>query len=355
MAIAALAVLVVAIGFLATDRSTGDGAPGSTFNADADGSSAFRELLIRLDVPVDRLRVPVREQAPPPGSTLVVLDVPAFPDGEAEAILEFAAAGGRVVAAGAGTVSLSVGLERSGLRLDAPATVLFPHPALEGIDRVAVAGMPVWSSTGESVPLLGGDPGAVLSWSRVGAGELFLLTSATPFSNDNLDEDDNARLAVGLSGRAGPVLFAEYIHGFTRPDGLGAIPTNWRWALGLAGVAGVVWILAHARRLGPPEPQERRLAPPRSLYVDSLASLLQRTGGAGEAVAPVRRTIRARLARRGWDGPDLESRSRLADHLGVAESDLAAALGEDSGDEALLAVGRVLAATHPRATRRAEP
>jgi hypothetical protein len=58
---------------------------------------------------------------------------------------------------------------------------------------------------------------------------------------------------------------------------LAALPVRWRLAfLGLV-LAGLLWIAARARRLGPAE-QSLEVSPPaRSAYADAIALLLQRT------------------------------------------------------------------------------
>ncbi|MGI9608765.1 MAG: hypothetical protein ACR2NL_00570, partial [Acidimicrobiia bacterium] len=141
-----------------------------------------------------------------------------------------------------------------------------------------------------------------------------------------------------MAGDAGrQVLFLEYLHGYTRSTGVAALPSRWRWALGGLLLAGFVWLIARGRRLGPPEDAERRLAPPRVLYVDALAAGLSRTRDRSGATEPIRRRIENHLARRGVTGED------LAALLALDEEVVEKARSAPNSDQDVIDAGRVLA------------
>jgi hypothetical protein len=72
-------------------------------------------------------------------------------------------------------------------------------------------------------------------------------------------------------------VFAESVHGFGQSRGLAALPSRWRLAFAGLVLAGLVWILARGRRLGPAEPAEASTPPPRGAYIEALARLLRRS------------------------------------------------------------------------------
>ena len=136
-----------------------------------------------------------------------------------------------------------------------------------------------------------------------GRGRAVLLADDSPLQNALLARDDNARLALGIAGsKARPVEFLETYHGYGESSGVGALPDRWLWMLGFGLLAVVVLIAARWRRLGPAEPEERALAPPRKQYVESLGSTLERTREPAAALAGLkadaRRRLRAAPARR---------------------------------------------------------
>ena len=106
--------------------------------------------------------------------------------------------------------------------------------------------------------------------------------------NENLADGDNAAYALELAGD-GPLVFAEG----ERPRGLAALPESGKWALGLLGLAALLFMLARGRRFGPPQPPGRELAPPRVAYVDALAAALAKTRDPAGAMEPITRALGA--------------------------------------------------------------
>jgi hypothetical protein len=150
-------------------------------------------------------------------------------------------------------------------------------PEVSGVTLVHASGSGAWTGDPRGAALLIGVRGTLLERRRIGAGAVELLADASPVENAFLASADNAQLALNLAGPGRrPVLFAEALHGFTTATGLAAIPPRW-WILGIGlGLAGVLWAIGRARRLGPPEPSPPPAAPPRTAYVDALASALVR-------------------------------------------------------------------------------
>lgn len=341
-----------------------DGPTGSSYVTHAGGLAAYAELLDEYGHVVSRLREPAGSDLDP-SVTLVVVEP--FPDrlveAELRAIAGFVAAGGRLVAGGTFATEWLQELLASPPQWSpvGAGTVepVVPAPEVRGVGSVQTGIIGSWDNTGEAVPLLADPSGrAVAAVATVGRGRLVLLADVSVLSNGLLDRADNAAFALAAAGGdRREVVFHEYVHGYVDGGGLSTIPAGWRWALGLVGVAAVVWLVAKGRRLGPPEQTTRPLPPPRVQYVDALAATLARTRKPEAATAPLRAAARRMLAARaglpaGAPIPRLVAAGR---ELGLSDEELRALTIPGGGEEQLLAAGRALARLHgPRAIVRAD-
>jgi hypothetical protein len=175
---------------------------------------------------------------------------------------------------------------------------------------------------------------------ELGKGRAVLLADESPLQNAWLANDDNARFALGLAGpKERPVEFFETYHGYGESSGLGAVPDRWLAMLALGFLAVVVLIAARWRRLGPAEPEERELAPPRKQYVESLGSVLERTRDPAVALAGLKADARRRLARRTGSEDDAAAARRL----GLEPDEADAVTRETFASEDVLPLGRALA------------
>jgi hypothetical protein len=259
---------------------------------------------------------------------------------------EFLEHGGRLVAGGPEPHWLSGAVDRTPEWSSGGSEELkplVPAPEVAGVRRVDSAGFGAWDANAPGLPLLGGGTGPMLVAQAVGPGRALLLADVTPLQNSELDEGDNAGLAVGLAGEESrKVIFVEGVHGFGESRGLAALPDDWKWALAGLGLAGLVGIWAIGRRFGPPEADRRDLPPPRRRFVDAQALTLARTHDPAGSAAPVRAAARERLARRAALGPEPndDQLRRAAKHFGLPEDEANAIVGPD-GD--IMAAGRALA------------
>jgi hypothetical protein len=344
--LAGLLVLFVAVSVV-IDRlaPTPSGPEGSSYATAPEGAAAYAELLHRAGHPVRRLRTPLAERALDPGATLVVLDPAGVALEEARAIGRFVRAGGRLVAAGA-SVRWLVRV------LDAPpqwapsgpgrATVVVPAPETAGVESVTFAESGRWDELGGALPILATPDGPVAAVAESGAGRVVLLADASPLSNRELARTDDAAFGLAVAGgERRTVAFLETVHGYGESTGLAALPARALWVLAGLALAALALVWSMARRLGPPEDEARRLAPPRRDYVEAVAAALAASGdrrGVGEAAARgARRQLEVRAGLRAGAGdPALRE---AAARLGLDDSETAAVLGD--GDE--LAAGRALA------------
>jgi len=136
----------------------------------------------------------------------------------------------------------------------------------------------------------------------------------------------------------------ESVHGYGTATGLGALPARFGWALILLALSGLLLIVARWPRMGPPEPPEEPMFPPRRAYVDALAATLARSRDRTSAVESVRSAARERLARRAALAPDADDAAwtKAARAAGLGQDEARALVG-DAGDGDGIAVGRALA------------
>lgn len=122
---------------------------------------------------------------------------------------------------------------------------------------------------------------------RAGKGQIFVLSSDYPLSNQGLGVEDNGAFVYNLVQAGGRrVAFDEAHHGASSGGDLVALLTGnpWGWAIIYALIMGGMYIIWSARRLGPPlpvqTPDQRR---PTSEYVTAVAGLFRRARKPGYA------------------------------------------------------------------------
>jgi hypothetical protein len=340
-----VALNVIAIGVDALLPSP-EGPPSSSFATSRQGMAAWAELLRRNGREVRRLRERPSDATLPTEGTVVMLDPESFTRGQARALRRFAERGGHVVAGGADPGDW-LGALAGGAPLrwdedgDSEARVLVPAPETAGAASLRTAEVGHWERAGDALPLVAGDDGPVVLAEAVGDGRIAYVADASPLQNRLLGEADNAALALALAGQ-GPVVFVESVHGYTTATGLAALPARFQWALVLLGLSGLVLIAARWPRMGPPEPPEEPLFPPRRAYVDALAATLAKTHDRRAAIESVRSAARERLARRAALTRDAQDEAWF-DAARAAGLDDQEARALVEGDDNGIGAGRALA------------
>ncbi|MFN2586676.1 MAG: DUF4350 domain-containing protein [Actinomycetota bacterium] len=264
--------LVVAL--LAAYVRTPAGPPSSSYATTPRGLAAYASLLEEFGYDTERYRRPLGDEPLDPSWTVVLLDPPDVPPGGAEALGDFVARGGRLVAGGRSPYWLEDVLadppQWSGA--GAGGTGASPFPGIEP------AGEGMWRHEGSGSPVVGRPGASLVVEVREGRGAAILLADASPVQNRLLDAGSNAALGLELAGpEERTVVFVESVHGYGLGTGLAALPARWKWTLAWLGLAALLWLWARAMRLGPPEQRERVLPPPRRAYVEALAATLART------------------------------------------------------------------------------
>jgi len=175
------------------------------------------------------------------------------------------------------------------------------------------------------------------------------LASSTCMTNAALADADNAAFVLNLAGPPSrAAVFDEFDHGYgRRGTGLAGLPEWWRWGLGLALVAVVLWLLSASRRFGPVQPVERTLIPARAEYADALAANLASLpeDQLDRALEPLRKEARQLLCRCSGvlvAAGDEEVRA-AASAAGVPDHVMAGALDTTRSADGALNLGAALA------------
>jgi hypothetical protein len=294
------------------------------------------------DYSVVKERRPLETHAPSPADVLVIINGSLLTDEDRTVINEFLSAGGRLVAVGTTWLAGITDQPPTGLNpTDATSQGVLPLAGFDAVERVSPG--PVWEEAGSLVPVIGNDDGVAVGIEYVGAGTVVAIADDRVISNRLLDRNDHALVAfLAIGEPEGTVRFVEYIHGFTQPTGLAALPTRWKQALLVITVAGFIWLVARGHRFSPPEDSSRGLAPPRSAYVDALATTLEASKDP-QATAALDSAIEAELVRRGADLGSSPSRHELAARAGVPEETVQLALSPGSSDQEARAKATLLA------------
>ena len=336
--------LLVAVGLVqsAPQDTPEAGPPGSSYSTGRSGTAALASLLEEQGYSVVQARAPLAERPPGTGEVIILVNGEALSIDDRRVLRDHVAEGGRLVAAGSVLLDGVVTEPAHDVTpTRKPARGLLPFG---GYNQIGETGADVvWRQPGSMLPLVGNADGTLVAAETVGGGTVVAIADETVLSNKALAMSDNALLALLAVGEARTtVRFLEYPHGFDQPSGLAGLPTRWKQALIVLVVAGLVWLLASARRLGPPEREERELSPPRAAYVDALSVTLAASRD-GSATAPLTDAIRRELARRGADVESSDSLLTVATASGVDLDAARQALGDGTGERDAMARATVLA------------
>lgn len=340
LAFGALLVLAVLVGtYLSAARRT-EGPPLDPDSTATDGARALVELIGRYGQ-VDVLdAVPTGEHA-----TAVVLR-DRF-DREAESRLRsWVRSGGTLVVADRGSTLLPPVLGDFGGQAEVSCAV----PGATGVRSLDLGDGAVLDARGGRA-CTSADGSPLVVEERLGDGRIVAIGGAGPFTNELLDEQDNAVLAVGLLAPEPGTRAA-----FLRPDlavGTGdrglvdLVGTPVRAALAQLVVAFAVVVLWRGRRLGRPvaEPQQVRIES--AELTAAVGRLLARSRHPGRAAAVLRDRARRDLS--GPLGLPLDAPGAVVVDAIVARTTLdpadahQATLAPVSTDDDLVAVATLLA------------
>jgi hypothetical protein len=331
-------------------------AEGSALNTSPAGTSLAYAYLARSGR-VNMLTTPVRGGVVPRDSVIFRVDTYGARDGEdddeergdkkTKAVPfflsandeEFVRGGGRLILAGhyfGGSIEM---------RDDAGKAAAKVFPIWPGIETIALPeslGLAPRSLPRAMHTIFAGNGEAVVARQIIGAGDVIVISVPEMFENKSLAADHHLALLTALADddterrplagwtaggspavqpttAAGPaavqpasrrrygrrIYFDEYAHGIASDDGTLALMTEWRLGplLVLAGIAALFTFWRNARRIGPPDAEERDTRSDAIDLVASLGALYARSMSNGDAIAlyhaALERTVAAQSGLRG--------------------------------------------------------
>lgn len=294
---------------------------------------------------------------PSDADTALVLDDAAV-DEEADALLDWVRDGGRLVIADPSSPRVPPIVGFDAAPFDATEEdwlVLEPGvcdvTALESAGDLLVPEAGAYAVASGDRSCFGAGSSAYVVTRSVGAGTLVSVGSPDPFLNASLGSADNAVLVAALLVPEPGTRFV-FIDGFPLSSGIGAGDTSlWglvgsgvRWGLALLAVAGLVFGLGRARRLGRPVPEPLPVELRGSELVVAVGNVLERGADVTGAATRIRAAAVRRIAGRHGlpaDAPVATLAAVLADRHGVDAHEVEAALSADGAGDLRTVVARI--------------
>ncbi len=258
----------------------------------------------------------------PPGAFVLLQDV--RDETQAASLLRWAERGGRLVVLDPGSRVLPL----LGVGAGAPIGLVGPRSLVPDCPVPEIVGVREIASDASDLTLQPTDPSAVACFVRPGGsyavfirhgeGRVVLFGGSSFLTNDYLDQEDNAVLALRVFGGGRLVVFGPAAPPNVRSSTLwDLLPRQGRLVVIQLAWAGLLFAVARARRLGKPVIEEPIAPIPASELVRATAGLYRRARAAGFCGNLLRSSARERLAGRvgaqrdtaGTELADLLSRS----------------------------------------------
>lgn len=339
---ALLAVAVLVIGLVTRNGRT-EGEPLDPRSTDELGARGLVLLLER-----EGAEVRLGGGVPPEGATAVVLR-DQLNEQETEDLERWVRAGGTLVVADP-LSSFSPAVGGSSADLFDPESeddeLLRPRcalPVVSGITRIRVSAAAPYRARPGQVGCFPVRGGSYLAARSEGRGTVVALGGGGPFVNQQLDEEDNAVLAVALMApQPGAVvtIVEPSVLGGGRKELRDLVSRRVKDGLWQLLVAFAVFALWKARRLGRPVPEPQPVQIAGSELVVAVGNLLQQGRRRESAAAMLQSSLRRTMSERLGVPPDApldDFAAAAAARAGVDRHDVEAALSPTPpGDDAAL-------------------
>ncbi|MDT9689365.1 DUF4350 domain-containing protein [Streptomyces sp. P9(2023)] len=312
-----LALIIIGGVALAAVRSTDHHGRLDPRSADPDGSRAVAEILKAQGVTVQMATTLDEVTTAAGADTTLLVTTPDLLTGHQQSTLRrtMAASDGRTVLLGAGAASVSTLTPGVTTATSTPVKAREPKCSLPAAVRAGSAdlGGKRYTTTLDGAATCypaDGQPTLVALPTSAG-GDTVLLGSADLLTNEHLDQQGNASLALQLLGSRPHLVW--YLPSLTdtsvaegtpegeTPDGttdsfLSLVPSGWLWGtlqLALAAVLAAVW---RARRLGPLVTEPLPVAIRASEATEGRARLYRKVDARDRAATVLRTATRTRIA-----------------------------------------------------------
>jgi len=302
-----LVVLVISAALLSPRRSEGMSAYPSSYSANWDGAKAAYLLLQDLGYRVSRWEQSPTELKGEASTQVLILAEPLqtpSPE-EKQAIREFVAKGGRILAVGTRAALLlpQSSWFQEGFPLSDKTTFrpLLPSPLIRHAPEISMVPPDHWQpESGSQLVIYGNDETAAVITYAVGKGRVIWWGASTPMTNAGIRESGNLALflnSVGSADRA-QVLWDEYFHGAHSSLWPYIAQTPLPWGIAQFGLVFLAILATHSRRQAPIHiPLARsRLSPLE--FVETLGDLYSSAHAGPAAVRIAYEHLRHELTRR---------------------------------------------------------
>ena len=369
--LALLAALLIVVTFAAGRPQTGALPALSTRSTAPDGARALALWLEALGFVTGDLNSDPYSVDRAVTMLFVLAPTTAFDERAVDAVADWVESGGQLVlVTSSGPRAL---LDRFDLRLrfagDRLAEAVPAQPLLEQppVERVRVDTWETLEGQDGLAPWLVAGNQVVLGSRPYGSGQVVVLTSLRPLSNEGLAEPNSAALALNLLGGLPPgarVAFDEHHHGFVSGASRGLwqllLANYWGWAVLYAVALGYLYLWLRGRRFGTPLVVASGTRRSVGEYVESLGALYRRAGQRGYVADRLADQLKRELATGLGLNPRLPDEAfarAVADRRATSAEPLVSTLarlreGSRLAESDLLALVRDADATKARLLRR---
>lgn len=300
-------VLVISAALLSPRRSEGMSMYPSSYSANWDGGKAAYLLLQDLGYHVSRWEQSPTELKGEASAQVLILAEPMqtpTPE-EKQAIREFLAKGGRILAVGTRAALLlpQSSWFQEGFPLSDKTTFrpLLPSPLIRDAPEISMVPPDHWQSeSGSQLVIYGNDETAAVITYAVGKGRVIWWGASTPMTNAGIRESGNLALFLNSIGPADSVrvLWDEYFHGAHSSLWPYIAQTPLPWGIAQFGLVFLAILATHSRRQAPIHmpPARSRLSPLE--FVETLGDLYSSAHAGPAAVRIAYEHLRHELTRR---------------------------------------------------------
>jgi hypothetical protein len=286
---AGLAVALVVVGFITGGQRT-DGPPLDPSSTGPLGTKGLTELM-------DAFGTDVRRGVPRSTSETALVLVDRLTEAERADLVSWVERGGRLVVADPSSpLSPSLAdLQTTDLLLRRSCDVV----GIDGSLELAGSSFGRYATSTMEASCFGDGRLAHVVVETMGTGEIISLGGAVTLTNENLDQADNAVLAVELLAGPATELAIVYDAGAVGGERTLAdlIPRSVRWFGWQLALAFAIYVLWRGRRFGRVVIEPQAVEIPGSLLVRATGELARRSGGATAAGERMRLDLDRRLRR----------------------------------------------------------
>ncbi|GAB4175752.1 MAG: DUF4350 domain-containing protein [Roseiflexaceae bacterium] len=287
-------VLVLFIAFGPTNQPPPSPIAPTTHSTSESGAQALLEWAQRMEYRAERLEYREFRLEPETDALIILSPQQPIEPAEADQVIDWLEQGGTLIVAddtsnlfGANNALLE-SLQVEIRVISDTSEIERAKPLQPALDQPSVAEISINASRyiapqrNDHTVLLGTADLPLVIGVQVGSGYAYISSSAYPFTNQGLRDEQNARMILNMLRRVpsgGQILFDEIHHGYIRPPSTTSVVLGspWGWGGVYAMLVISLFLILSGRRFGAPIPFTEEIQRRSSAeYVESMAALLLR-------------------------------------------------------------------------------